>query len=61
MQQEKTNFNETTKKYMSDEVLVKYYRQSFITNSSGKIVYDKKTRGTRPNDIPQTPNLRYIY
>lgn len=39
--------------WISDFSLVKFYRQSYITNSNGNLVFDKKTRGQATDDLPK--------
>lgn len=41
------------KQWISDFSLVKFYRQSYITNSNGNLVFDKKTRGQATDDLPK--------
>lgn len=39
--------------WISDFSLVKFYRQSYITNANGNFVFDKKTRGQATDDLPK--------
>lgn len=41
------------KQWISDRSLIKFYRQSYITDAEGNLVYDKKTRGRATNDLPK--------
>lgn len=41
------------KQWISDFSIIKFYRQSYITNGNGNLVFDKTTRGQATDDLPK--------